>query len=190
MRVDKATGGIHGADAVGVAVGCQAKLELARAHDLDERLQVTGNRFGVDAVETGIHLVADLLHLAAGLAQQARQVKPPGAVHGIDSHRQIRSGNGIEVDQAPQVRVVGREGIEAGNHPLGNGGFILHALWPGIAGRDDTPLDFLAVGRARRPAKRSLELDAIVARRVVAGRDHDAAVGLLVDNRVARHGCG
>ena len=35
-----------------------------------------------------------------------------------------------------------------------------------------------------------VELVAVVARRVVAGRDHDAGVGLAVDDGVRRHRCG
>jgi hypothetical protein len=118
VRVDELPGDIHRADAVGVAVGRQAEVIFAAAHRLDQRLQVTGNWFGVDAVEAGVHLAAQFVHLAARLAQQPRQVEPARAVHRIDRHGEIGGGDGVEIDQRAHMRLVGGEGVEAGDPPL------------------------------------------------------------------------
>ena len=66
MRVDEIPALVHRADAVGVAVGRQAKITQAAAHGALQGHQVAGDRLGMHAAKTRVHLGADFLHLAAG----------------------------------------------------------------------------------------------------------------------------
>ena len=54
-RLRKVVSWVHGADAVGVAIGCQADLVLAGGHFIDKRLQVAPNWFGMAAVKARVH---------------------------------------------------------------------------------------------------------------------------------------
>ncbi len=113
VRVDKTPVGVHGADAVGVAVGRQPDPVLAGQHLVDQRAEVAGDRFGMNAVKAGVHLAAQFDHAAACLLQQFAQVDAPGPVHGIHRHADVGGADGVEVHQLVHLARVGGEGVEA-----------------------------------------------------------------------------
>ena len=146
----------------------------------------------MDAVEAGVHLAAQLGDVAAGLREKFAQIDATGSVHGVDGDAQAAGADAVEIDDVADVRVVRGQGIEALDAPGSQGVSVVHSLGFDVVCQVgmDTGLDGL--GRLWRggAAVGRLELDAIVAGRVVAGGDHDAAVGCVVDDGVADQRCG
>ena len=128
MRVDELPAFVHRADAVGVAVGSQAKAAHAAADGPRQRAQVAPDRFGVHAAKAGVHLAADFEDLAAGALQDAADHAASRAVHGIDDNARRVGGDDVEVDHLAQVIVVGRDRVEAQDALFGDGVLVLHQV--------------------------------------------------------------
>ena len=74
-----------------------------------------GNRFRVDAIEAGIHFIAQFRHMAIGPLEQPSQINPPRPIHRIDSHRETGLLDRIEIDQFAHLRTEGGQRVEALN---------------------------------------------------------------------------
>ncbi|KKL96072.1 hypothetical protein LCGC14_1848150 [marine sediment metagenome] len=130
----------------------------------------------IDPAEANIWTCLAKAGLAAGDARAAEQA----------------AADSVEVDDAADMRCIGKEGIEAVDEACCQRVRIFHALGPDalrLVGKDPGFHRF-GDGWRRGAAVGRFELDAIVAGWVVTGSDHHAAVGLVVDNGVAHHGRG
>ena len=176
VRVDEVAALVHGADAVRVAVGRHAEVAHARADGGGQRAEILGDRLGMDAAEAGIHLAADLGHLAARSLQKGFDHAAARSVHGIHDKALRVFGDDIRIDQRAQMIEVRRQRVElldqAGLaclliiHQVGTARLLL------VIG--DVDLDPPALLREGRAAKRRLELDAVVARGIMRCGDHHA----------------
>ena len=184
---------VHRADAVGVAVGRQPGVPVARAHGRSQQPQVFGNWLRVDAAEARVHLVAQVDNVGSGAHEHLADRPPTRSVHGVVHDAQLPFVDDIEVDERPQMLVVGPGGVEL-DDALGTHRFVqVHQARRAAVGLvvGQQPLDLAVLLRAGAAAEARLELNAVVARGVVAGGDHHAGGGLLVDDSVAdgRRGC-
>ncbi len=189
VRVNEYAAFVHGADAVRVAVRGQAQAAFAHADGAGKRAQVLANRFRMHAAKTGIHLVADLVDLAAGAFQQPADHAASRAVHGIH-HDVLRIlGDPIKVDQFAQVRVIFGNGVEARDQAFLARDVVIDQVGAAALGLVVVQVNFhlAAQFRQRRTAVSGFQLDAVVARRVVRSGDHDTADGVQVLDGVRHH---
>jgi hypothetical protein len=138
----------------------------------------------MNAIEAGVHFAAQLHDLRAGIAQEFSQVGAAGAVHGIHHHTQLAAANRLEIHQRRQVIAIRGPWVEALDQALGLrvieiqdqrlAAFLLVLL--------QARFHQFAVRRGGGAAIRGLELDAVVAGRIVTGRNHDAALRLVQDD--------
>ncbi len=77
VRINEAPRRPDCARPVGIAVHRQTQIIVASGHLFDERNEMPGDRLRVNAVETGVHLAANLNHLRAGFEQQVAQIPAP-----------------------------------------------------------------------------------------------------------------
>ncbi len=76
MRVDELAAAIHSSDAIRIAVGGQSQLPMSRSDGTCECPKVKGDRFGMDAAETWVHLTPDFEYLTASALQDAFYLTP------------------------------------------------------------------------------------------------------------------
>ena len=116
MRVDELPAPVHGADAVGVAVGGQPELAVPGGDGAGQRAQV--------AMAIGSGWMPPKPGFISPRISNTSQPVPcrmplicprPGAEHRVDDHLLRIVGDGVEVDQRAQVVVVGRGRVEALN---------------------------------------------------------------------------
>ena len=193
MRVDERPALVHGADAVGVAVCDHAEVAHPRADGGGQGVEILGDRLGVDTAEAGVHLAADLGDLTARPLQKRLDHAASRAVHGIHDEALGIVRDDVGVDQFAQVVEIGRQGIEFLDKVRLAGDLKIHGIGTACLQLVVVDIDFHAAALfgQGRAAERALELDAVVARRVVRGGDHHAGDGALVLDRVGngRRGC-
>ena len=126
--IDEVAALVHGSNAVSVAVGRQPQVSHPGADRAGQRTQVSGDRFGVHAAESRVHLPADFPYLATGAFQDALDHTTPGAVHRIDHHALRVIGDGIEIDHGSQMVVICWQRVEALQQPIPAGLFVIHQV--------------------------------------------------------------
>ncbi len=190
MRIYEVAVAVHRAHAIGVAVGGDAYVGVHRIDRRRHHVQVFADRFRVNAAEAGVHFAANLVHLAARARQNGADRRAPGAIHGIGDDGQLALRNLVNVHQRFQVFIVGVGGVEATDQPFLDGPFVVHQVGaaPFALCQFQETLDLGALFRQRRAAVGRLQLEAIVARRVVRGGDHHARYRFLVHDVVADGG--
>ena len=186
MRIDEVAALVHGADAVRVAVGHHAEVAHPRADGGGQRAEIPGDRLRVDAAEAGIHLAADLGHLAARSLQKGFDHAAARSVHGIHDKALRVFGDHIRIDQRAQMIEVRRQRVEL----LDQVGFacllIIHEIGTArlLLVIGDVDLDAPALLGEGRTTERPLELDAVVARGIMGGGDHHARDRAIIFYRV------
>ena len=130
---------------------------------------------GMDAVKAGVHLAAQLRHVRAGLFEQRTQVDAPGPIHRIHGDVQIGGADRVKIDEGADVLAVGGQRIELLDEAAVDGFVERQALGRRAALSLQLGNYGLRILFAGRAAVGRFELDAVVARRIVAGCNHHAA---------------
>ena len=112
MWIDELTTSIHRTDPVGVAVGREAGMSIAVLHDRCQQAQVPGNRLRVDATKAGVHLIPQIKDIGSGSHQHFADRPSSRAIHGIMDDTQFSCVNDVEINQRPQMLILGPRGVE------------------------------------------------------------------------------
>jgi len=142
-----------------------------------KRPEVAGDGFGVDAAEPGVHLAADLEDLTAGALQDSPDLAAAGAKHWVDNQVLRVVGDGLNIDQSPQMVEVGQGGIEALDQAGLLGPIVIHQIWAAapLLVVVEVDLDSATLLGQRRAGIGRLQLHAVITRGVVRGGDHNPA---------------
>ena len=97
VRVNKAAVLGDGADAVGVAIGDEARVTLFAHHHLLRLGHVRLDRFRVDAREQRVNVGANLYVLDVAFGEDPGKHVAAGAIHAIDAELEAGARDGIEI---------------------------------------------------------------------------------------------
>jgi hypothetical protein len=103
---------IHGADAIGIAVGGEPEIADAGADSRSQGAEVLGKRLGMDAAETRIHFRAHLRDVTARALEEGLDDTAPRAVHRVDDEALRIFGDQVRVDESSQMIKVRRQRVE------------------------------------------------------------------------------
>ena len=164
---------IHDAEAVGVAVGGETEVRPPIAHRPDQLAQVLLRRLRRMAAEHDVPGAVEQRDLAARLLEQAVEVAARRPVHDVDHHAEARRGGWRSRSTIRRhcSRYAGAKSAGS-TRPAARASAI--GIPPGSAERRDARLDRPRHLGQGGPAGRPGQLEPVVRRRVVAGRDRDA----------------
>src|SRR5205085_12482474 len=103
VRRDEAIAIVDDAEAIGVAVGGEAEIELFVEDDFAQLADVLLAALRREAAEIRIAKVVDDLQLDAGVEEKVVEVIARGAVERIDGDAQSAFANGFDVDLRAQL---------------------------------------------------------------------------------------
>ena len=174
---DVAAVGVDRADPVTIPVGGQADPGVLFPHRLPQRVQIFLDRLRIYAAEHRVVTVAHLAEVQPVGRRQLRRVALRRTVHHVEHDLLFETFEQIRVQQPTHMVQI-----------RGFGGELLHRRRQRHFGHHrflrfqaaDARLDLSHQLRRRRAAECRLELQAVIFRRIVAGRDHHAAGRLPV----------
>ena len=160
VAVDRLSSLVHGEHPVAVAVECDAEVEAAAAHGLGEQTEV--GRAAADVDVRPVRVVADRGHRSAELLERLRRETGVGAVRAVDGDAKAGEVGAEALEDVLEVAVRGD----------------LDAVDLATAGSRavEERLDLLLGAVCQLAAVPVEELDAVVLRRIVRGRDDRAEI--------------
>src|SRR5262249_30872203 len=115
MRVDEGTVTIHGADAVTITVGGQARIIFSPDNGFLQRADVRFDRFWVNTAKARITSAANFVAMDAVTAKKLGKQACRGPVHSIEDKTEIGFANAIPVDELFERVEIGSAGLERQN---------------------------------------------------------------------------
>ena len=164
---------VHHPDAVGVTVEGESDVAAALGDDAREVVEVALDGLRRLPVHAGVVLVVHLDHVVA--AEEVGDGALPRAVHRVAADLQPGAADALDVEVVAEHVAIRLAEVDRLDQPVGFErvvGFQLEAVVEPVELLLDLG-DLLGEGRA---AEGGFDLEAVVARRVVARRDHDAGV--------------
>ena len=174
VGMDKVPLFIDDAETVGVAVGRNAEAAVPVDDHLRQRAERIDVRRGQLAAEKRVVAVMDDLQLAPAGHEEHLQPRLADAVHGVERNAKPRALDGVHVDGGKDAVQIFIHGVALGDLPGGKRFVIVDALDVRRCQEADLPLDIARHLCVRVAAAGGEDLDAVIDRRVVAGRDGDA----------------
>ena len=175
-------------EAIGVAIERQAQGRIAILHHPREARQIGGDRLGgANVGEQGIGPAVDLDDLRRPLGEERGQEAGSGTVHRIDGDGQARPTQRLEIEVLAERGEIAIQRVDPIEVPvvLGGvegppgGGLPFHGQ-----GGDTAFHRLQETGRGRCPGLR-VDFDAAELGRVMGSGDHEAAIGVALDDRLA-----
>ncbi len=184
MWVHEVSLAVHGTNTVSIPVGGKPKVCVMRLDGRPQGTQVTGYGLGVDAAKARVHFSPDLVHSAPRAGQHVGDALSARSVHRVGHHSQFTGRDYVKIHHVAQVLVVGPGGVKTADQPLVQRCSVVHHIGPACCFLVALKVRFDAIRllRQRCSAERRLELETVVARRVVARGDHYAGGRSLVDD--------
>ena len=117
VRRDERAVGIHGADAVAIAIGGKAGVVASGENGFAQCRDVRLDGLRIDAAEERIASAAYLVAGEALAAHQRRQQPASGSMHGIDDEAQASGAHFFPIHQLLDGIEIGPQNIERMNLP-------------------------------------------------------------------------
>ena len=175
VRVDELPLIVDHAEAVRVAVGCNAEIAAPAVHDdRRQRAERVLVRRGKLAAEERVVAVVDDLQIAAAGHEDHAQARLADAIHGIERNAQLRVLDGLHVNGGQNAVDILVCRVVLGDHACRDGGVVVHGFDRIRIYLGDLGLDLIRDGAVRVAATGGEDLDAVVDGRVMAGHDGDA----------------
>ena len=112
VGIDEVAEFIRSADAVGIAIGAEARLAAVGDHRLAQRPNVRLDGLGVDAGKQRVLRATDLHVGHADAREDVGDDRQSGAIHGVDRKLHTRLGDHVEVGEALDGREVGGQKVD------------------------------------------------------------------------------
>ena len=178
---------VHAQAAVGVAVVGKADVEMILDHELLQALDVGGTGIVVDV--QAVRLVVDDVGVGTQSIEHRLRDVPAGTVGAVQADLDSLEGVDAQADEVAHVAVAACHIVHGAADVLAVGkGQLRPVLIEDVELAVDVVLDQQQGLFGHLLAVAVDELDAVVVERVVAGRDHDAAVEVVHAGDVGHRG--
>ena len=171
---------VQDTEAVRIAVGCQAEFQAILLHHLFQFAQLFISRFGMMAAKVDVARRVERHRRDVLLLQKAVEIACAGTVQRVVGERQIGVADLFDIDLGREIPEISRADIDAFNKLIVGfcGEFPVRFLK-----FDDLVLNFGGDFRKGWSAVGRREFQPIVFAGIVARRDIDGAVELLLHDR-------